>query len=1214
MTDDQQDETRPVEGGPAPAGAPVSGAPSLLSRRGFLAAVAAAGGTAVAGGILWKVLADDDDSGGSGDRAAPKPRLNAAGTMEVQDLHFALAEAGLSAGARLYVGGKVHQLTPHDGDSRDRLLTSHPVLSAVDAALISHYVEGVELPTDQVVHCRVLDGTDDDGYPTADTRYVGTKVHVPAEKVAAARAKQADLGRAVAAYANDRKVRRAVADVTAGRGSLADVKAALDASEAPNTKVLGGSPERYALLGMAPADHPTTPEATQALDAVVSYHDTAVALTMKHPEVLRLDPESAALVRDLAATAPAVTDFGNTILSILRSTPRTGTTTTIAGDTDNLGSLGTFEPVLDPAGKPVTLPQDLLPAPNTTPIHVLSLKPALNRSWAAASVECIDLAKRSDNLKGFVWLPYESDPLEVQKPAPAPTLQGQEGALVDPGLTGDGVTGTHYGMRISVTGVETEANTIKLKVANDFLRHIMLMAQFYKDDGTAIPLTEGTYGGGSPFNSPRPESPTMGPLDLVGSATTFMGATIPGMNSTNTELIFPADAVSARVFMASLPFRLDPGKDMDKIVGTDGKPLYPDLTAPPDAIAGAFFTFLLDLMLPSILMVHGITEFKEAAEIRNDIFYPYVEGATGRQDLRKGWDEIMGVVQKKGDNPVRAIGAAVVLATGTVELLNGADLGSAIGNFLKEIVLEAVGLMLDVKLLKPLAEWLITTFFAEELIRCIPFVGEVLAALGVIENAAKLTSSLVELGISPAMQTATVIPTYTATLTVKPDPKDGVLPQTATSFQVLYRIAGKKPSAVTEGPLDGSSSLPSLSVSIGKVPLGGTISWEVSLLNKDGFLVGKASSEELPNSSLAELAGEVELEIEESLVPIGSSTTFERGWTLDATDGSLRKAKKADVPGGIGDLDPSASSETKIGTLGSVSVATRQGVVAETWQASAAWHVRALDIRSDPVRSLPLAKAFTLRPLVVLDALSSDPANASNFLLDPLDSGGALVRPLGIGAAGLEIDDTKAHGRFTMEVDSACFNPHGFVVGLNSESARLEIVSVADPTRPNAVAPLAQAGAGGGSRPGLMERPVLVTCRVDGTVIVLTDKPTLHAFDVAGQPIPTFAGRTTTFVDLSAAGGSRAYVGLATDGGDCTYVLSYAGAGAAADFRLDVYDRDGKVILQQDGVNAGRFVVDYWRVGYSLNFLPVAGPNGMPFRDPGLGAIEPQISNWLPQG
>ena len=1006
--------------------------------------------------------------------------------------------------------------------------------------------------------------------------------------------------------------RHAVADVVAGTGTLAAVKAALDASPAAGAAVLGGSPDRYARLGMAAGDHPTTLAEAQALDSVVSYHDTAVALTLKHPEVLRLDPDSAALVRDIAASAFSVDDFADAIQAIIESTPQDGTATTIPGDTEGLGSLGTFEPVVGADGKPVTLPQDLLPAPNATPLHVVSLTPDLNEAWAEAAIECIGLAKQSQDLEGFVWQPYETDPLAVEAPRP-PGLRSQEGPVFDPGLSGDGVNGTHYGVRVTSTGVEAEAKTIKLKVSNDFLRHITLIAQFYKDDGTAIPLEDGTYGGGSPFNGPRPETPTVGPLDLLGSATTFMGATLPGLNATNTELVFPAEAVRARMFMASLPFRLDPGRGMDLIVGADGKPLYPDQTAPPDSISGAFFTFLLDLLLPSLLMAHGVVEFKEAREIREDIFNPYIEEQGGRLDVRKAWDEIMGEVSKKGDNPVRAIGAALVLATGTAELFNGVDLGSAVGNFLKEIVLEAVGLLMDIKLLRPLAEWLITTFFAEELIRCIPFIGEVLAALGVIENAVKLSTSLVELGVAPAMQTVEIVPTYTATVTLKPDPKDATLPQTATRFQVLYRIAGRPPSKVIEGEIDGASSLASFEVVVAKIPIGSTIAWEASLLNADGVLVGKASSPPIPNA-LDEAVGDIDLEIEESLVPIGPGTTFERGWSLDGTGGTLRKGKPTSVAGGVPDLDATRSDPGRISTLGSISVATRQGLVAETWQVQDTWHLRALDITTDPVKAYAFGRTFTERPIVVLDSLASDEADASNFLLDPVEGGGFLVRPIRVGASGLETDEARAHGRFTLPLDSACLNPHGFVVGLHTESARLEIVSVAEGLQPDAIVPLGLPSAGAGSRTGLMERPVLVTCRVDGTIVVLSDKPTLYAFSVDGKPIPTFAKRTKTFADLPSDSSQRAYLALATDGGDCTYVLSYSGSGKAEELRLDVYDADGGRILQQAGVNAGRFVVDYWRVGYSLNFLPVAGAGGKPFVDPAVKAVEPQISNWLPRG
>lgn len=89
-------------------------------------------------------------------------------------------------------------------------------------------------------------------------------------------------------------------------------------------------------------------------------------------------------------------------------------------------------------------------------------------------------------------------------------------------------------------------------------------------------------------------------------------------------------------------------------------------------------------------------------------------------------------------------------------------------------------------------------------------------------------------------------------------------------------------------------------------------------------------------------------------------------------------------------------------------------------------------------------------------------------------------------------------------------HPNGYVVGLDNTNAKMFTLKLPANAVPPDQAPLAMPLAGKGGREGLLDSPQAMTIAADGRVLVLEtgtqyiDTPRIQAFDVRGNPVPSF--------------------------------------------------------------------------------------------------------------
>ncbi len=130
----------------------------------------------------------------------------------------------------------------------------------------------------------------------------------------------------------------------------------------------------------------------------------------------------------------------------------------------------------------------------------------------------------------------------------------------------------------------------------------------------------------------------------------------------------------------------------------------------------------------------------------------------------------------------------------------------------------------------------------------------------------------------------------------------------------------------------------------------------------------------------------------------------------------------------------------------------------------------------------------------------------------------------------------------------------------------------------------------------------------------------LAAFDVKGNPVPCFAGNTSSVALRSEGSATVQIVDVSVEAKNYIYVLKYlaprSGAVPATAYRLDLYNPDGSFLTQVSGLAAARLHVDLWRNLFTLNYEIVPGsgaPNRRCRRDARTGRGDPDALGSPPR-
>lgn len=1171
------------------------------TRRRFLGAVAAVGGTAAMGAVVWSALHDEEDDEPGQKRA--EPTLDAAAPQtETRTLQFTLGHAAGVEGLTLHVAGVRYPLVPHTDETRAAFVSSDPVLAGLDAGMLTHYAESVSLPP-VVLQMPVLQLPPGQKYIDDKTVYHASIIHVPTAGMAAAWQRRSNLQAAVRGIEVDPQYRQLVSDATVRKvdaGQLRKATQALAASGAGG--LVGGNAGRWARLGFTEGNAPQTPEQAQVLLQVTDdAMSSAVSLVLKHPDIATYDVTGAGTIVDVMHHVSEVQTLAATIDEMY--------------DRDAGASLGTFVQTVDADGKPATLPPGIQASDGElpqVPVPTLQISPTLLPGVGAAANTVVTIIKNHPDLQGLSWQPQTS-----QVPATVAPASGLEAAGTIR-LDGTCTTSASHGLKVVAADPQPQDGNVHVVLSNDFLRHVMVGVGFYDRQGHGIDISGANYGAPSPYPL-LGKDPFVRPLFIMPSAPTIVGVTRPGANSQELVLTFPTGAVEARLYLLSLGLDLIVADAQRYMVDAAGRPAYGSSLGVPIFWYSSLLTLVLDLGVPALLLLSAA---RDLSNVNTQVYKQIFNGGG------MAAEEIAGEFEAIATN-IRtyfaAAGVAAAVVTGaavTVDQLKGLDIGQTFWRLIKDIGVDLLRVLGNGKIAKLIWKAVMTDIATSEAMDAIPFLGEALAAISAFENAAKLATSSVEIASSPTMITAHVTNSLTAAVTLAPTtksiddaPPSKYLPRTATKLDLQFQFQGTPLQSHVVQDVSLADGKTSLSVNVPNMPVRGDIQWTATFLDGSGQRVGYGTTTWLPVNGPDSAGAKPQIEIQQTTIAIGPDTRFARAWTSEVVGGKAGPTGKGDVPGTVDDL-VCGNGDTLCETDG-ITVSTQQGVAGYAWSAAGRWWVRNLATGTDMADAWNSAGPYPRRALVAYDPLTADPTAALNFVLEPWEDEGYLVYRVSVAGAaqapGMGIDRSKPVGRFDLLLNDVTYCPTGHLVGVSARSGRLAVLEVGTGGVDPVAAPRAQLHAGTGQREGLLNLPVAVTSTKKGHIIVLDggESPALRAFAVDGNPVPIFAGDTSS-IALPTDGGARVHVGVAADGADYLYVLSYEDELDASSWILDVYDHTGAKQSSAPNVNAGRLAVDYWQSVFTLNYDPLRDDAGAVVLDPGTKVAEPSMSAWEP--
>jgi hypothetical protein len=934
------------------------------------------------------------------------------------------------------------------------------------------------------------------------------------------------------------------------------------------------------------------------LDVILESTSTAMAFVYKHPEIMNLDAEASATTNSVLAALPEVQAFGAAIDQIAQTDypytfePVSNPDGSQAYFMDTSGDTPT--PMLDPdTGDPAPAQKLVLNSQLTTPPGDSPFGQALKAS--------INAIKDTTDLEGSTWD-------LTTTPAPAPQVQSTLLKATPPLNVALSRQGFNWGMQVQADAIDPSTRQIPLRIYNNWQRCLAVHVQYFADKDTQLPVDNHDQfdTGAANFRSTANSEY----LTFVGDMPTIYG--IPwnkNSNFSSTTITLPQDATFARLLVCG-PGAPGGRADWRQFFSNDN---YGDKSFPQECQWPLISTYLFDIGVPAILMAANaaVADGTAASSLKTAVNYTLMASKSATQNAMDGWQKLGGPLndyfqnrlkQQQSGQDTSFQDVCVLMADLLPKVIWGIDANFDV-YWRAGVVLTAI-----------IVEYAI--------VKMIPVLGQVFAAIGALGNLAQIITTSIEMAASPWVLDTDIRITYAATVTISKDDRDSVWPRGAGG--ATWSLSILNDGASTSDPITGSirdGQSDPVVIRPPAVALSRTIQYTLSVTDGTGNLIGQGKSSVLSNNDLNSLPTSVAFAIEEIQKPITIRTTFVRQNTLvfDSVNAGYSWARNVSVPTTV------TNKPADFLELDSISVGTVSGMEGAIWRSNDAnksfWVRNVPTVQNGNTIKVQFAGPYTRRPLIVYDRLNADPVNGNNFLLEPSGDVGYLVRKLKLSANGGALSWTanQAWGQFTQNLAAVTLHPKNYLVGVNSISGKLHKLTI--PSSPSADSDfplLSQAHAGpaaaGSTRPGLTQTPVGVAVTLTGVVVVLeAGANRLQAFDVDGNSVAYFGTPPSSYFLQLAGSPSDTRLALGVDGAGWFYVLSYTGSGSSSsNYLVDIYQPNGTWVVTAHGVNAATFDVDYWRNLFTMDYAAVTSTAGGTYTDPALARIQPSSSIWIP--
>ena len=862
------------------------------------------------------------------------------GPSESRVLQFALGAAAEVDDLTLHANGQRVPLSPHTPLTRMRLLGEGSLWRKLRRGRLTHFAE-VELPAERGLVVSVR------GVRDGQAVVVAQMFHAPAAAT-----------RALAAAAFELE------------GSY---------------RLVAGSPERLAGLGLHHSQLATEDEVAD-LDSVVDDHQTAVLLTMMHPNVATVGHVEVPATKSLLGQTPEVTTLGTHITQMHQ-----------AGQ-----DYASAVPVVDADGNPSQIRVGTQSVALTT-VKLNSTDQTFTTTARSAFVAGVrgvrDTGGPPTPLGKVVDRPLD----ELHDTADTSTWHQPEGvvptatpyvpptgeqATVDVHVTNPYPT-LVYGTYTQVTGALSNRQ-VPLKLYNNYVRWVSVFVQYVEADGTNLT-----------FN-PQPTFPDTRhakSLGLLPQIFTVLGVPIWDTNTIAVTLDFPPEASKARLLFCGLG---------DNAIGGGWRQYfpadaYPDHIAPQDEV-------LFASLMTGILSI-GLTAFALLTDL--DIATTWAAIRRSNADIALAIDLGETVAQAISGTQLltAAESFAALVASGGATYEDIANNGGSAANIWNTLL--SIGSIIPKIIFNPAAEEALAsvaeTIVAEEgvdkAIEAIPLIGVVVAVAAAVGDAVTLAEAIGETIASPWVIENEVSLQYAATVTVSPDPRTATppaspaWPATARSWRIEAKIDGVAALSPQTGTLNtgGGTDTTPIVLHLTAPFAGNTITWSIVVLDAAGHQVATGVSAQLPNNDSTNPPTAVNFAVTELPATITPATVFRRADTtvFNPTVGGYTWSRTV--------VDTATATNSGIQEVTGVTVSTRLGVAGLVWKQDDRYWLRAVPV-AEAGSTITLGGAtrngYARRPFLLFDAFVEAADVANHVLVEPDDTAdGYHVRSLTINPA-----------------------------------------------------------------------------------------------------------------------------------------------------------------------------------------------------------------------
>jgi len=474
-----------------------------------------------------------------------------------------------------------------------------------------------------------------------------------------------------------------------------------------------------------------------------------------------------------------------------------------------------------------------------------------------------------------------------------------------------------------------------------------------------------------------------------------------------------------------------------------------------------------------------------------------------------------------------------------------------------------------------------------------------------------LLESLVEVGLTEAINTVSITRQHTLQLQFKSDPDNHQFPLDLTTIEVILNFThtnsykktyvwGNFP--VTSYAVPGGASYQTLNIDIADQPAGGKIEVIVKFYEKDWVsAVAHKSVNNLENTRH-------QLLIKQNIKPITAASTY-TSYAKFTTDANKNYVWKKNVP-----------TENPIGSIGySYKDITTNTFITKNISA----------VLDTPEQGMKVYSKTNGMLQTKYDLLSSK-SNDGNLLFDTVGEY-VYVRTIDIDSTTnkFQIQPTKNIGKFlSNNVTQFAYYKSGKVVaGLDTSKGVLHILTHLDSTvddnevnrykqavsTPSTITLKAQTAYD--SKTQYLNNPKLLTMSPNGDIIILdrdtAQKPLLRAFTKEGVSNVKYPHFTDGSFYLKQESGIS-YLDINIESQGFIYILKRDDSGTSGVYILDIYNPASKnpntPLVSTNSLNCAKIKVDHWRNVYTLNYeahLKNSQAQAKVLR-------EPTISIWIP--